>query len=174
MRKPPRVFLGLGSNVGNRLGHLEFAFRRLADILSQLRVSPVYETEPLDYEDQPAFLNACVAGYCALDPLELLDSTQRIEAEAGRDRATEIRKGPRALDIDVLLYGALIREDPRLTVPHPGLTSRAFALKPLLDLAPDLIDPVTGTRYRSFLESLRGQGIYLASEQPYTRRGGQT
>ncbi len=174
MPERPRVYLGIGSNVGNRLANLEFAFRRLHGVLAEPRVSPVYETEPLEYEEQPAFLNACVAGRCALSPLELLDAAQRIETEAGRDRNSEIPKGPRPLDIDVLLYGDLVSDDDRLTLPHPGLAARAFALRPLLDLAPDITDPRTGVRYRSFLDRLSGQGIYLASEQPYTRGGGQT
>lgn len=169
-----RVYLGIGSNVGDRLVNLEFAFRRLDDVLADLRVSPVYETEPLDYEEQPAFLNACVTGRCALSPFELLDAAQRMEKEAGRDRSAEIPKGPRPLDIDVLLYGERVQDDKRLTLPHPGLTERAFALRPLLDLAPELSDPRTGARYLSFLESVQGQGIYLASEQPYTPGGGQT
>jgi 2-amino-4-hydroxy-6-hydroxymethyldihydropteridine diphosphokinase len=137
-------------------------------------VSPVYETEPLEYEEQPAFLNACVTGRCALSPLALLDATQGIEIDAGRDRTAEIHKGPRPLDIDVLLYGDWVQDDERLTLPHPGLTARAFALRPLLDLAPDITDPRTGARYDSFLDRLSGQGIYLATEQPYTRGGGQT
>ncbi|MFO7782327.1 MAG: 2-amino-4-hydroxy-6-hydroxymethyldihydropteridine diphosphokinase [Spirochaetia bacterium] len=169
-----RVYLGIGSNVGNRLANLEFALGRLESLLDDLRVSPVYETDPLEYEEQPAFLNACVTGRCALSPLDLLDAAQRIETEAGRDRSEEIPKGPRPLDIDVLLYGDRVQDDKRLTLPHPGLTARAFALRPLLDLAPDITDPRTGTRYESFLERLAGQGIYLATEQPYTRGGGQT
>jgi 2-amino-4-hydroxy-6-hydroxymethyldihydropteridine diphosphokinase len=134
----------------------------------------VYETEPQEYEKQPAFLNACVTGRCALSPHELLDATQRIETEAGRDRSAEIPKGPRPLDIDVLLYGDRVQDDERLILPHPGLTARAFALRPLLDLAPDHTDPRTGVRYESFLDGLEGQGIYLATEQPYTRGGGRT
>lgn len=174
MPELPRVYLGIGSNVGNRLANLEFAFSRLDSLLADFRVSPVYETEPLEYENQPAFLNACVTGRCALSPPELLDAAQRIEAEAGRDRSEEIPKGPRTLDIDVLLYGDRVQDDERLTLPHPGLTARAFALRPLLDLAPDITDPRTGVRYRSFLDRLPAQGIYLATEQPYTRGGGQT
>ncbi|NBF40696.1 MAG: 2-amino-4-hydroxy-6-hydroxymethyldihydropteridine diphosphokinase [Spirochaetes bacterium] len=169
-----RVYLGIGSNVGNRLAHLQFAFARLESLLADLRVSPVYETEPLEYEKQPAFLNACVTGRCALTPLDLLDAAQRIETDAGRNRSAEILKGPRSLDIDVLLYGDRVQDDEQLTLPHPGLTARAFALRPLLDLAPDMSDPRTGVRYESFLDGLTGQGIYLATEQPYTRGGGQT
>jgi 2-amino-4-hydroxy-6-hydroxymethyldihydropteridine diphosphokinase len=134
----------------------------------------VYETEPLEYEKQPAFLNACVAGRCELSPLELLDTAQRIEAEAGRDRSAEIPKGPRALDIDVLLYGDRVQDKSGLTLPHPRLTERAFALRPLLDIEPVLTDPRSGRSYQSYLDSLSGQGIYLAHEQPYTRGGGQT
>ena len=169
-----QVYLGVGSNVGNRLAHLEFAFERLDSLLADFRVSPVYETEPQEYKEQPAFLNACVTGRCARSPLELLDATQRIETEAGRDRSAEIPKGPRPLDIDVLLYGDRVQDDERLILPHPGLNARAFALRPLLDLAPDIADPRTGVRYESFLDRLHGQGIYLATEQPYTRGGGQT
>jgi len=174
MPEPARVYLGIGSNVGDRLALLEFAFRRLEDALADFQASPVYETEPLEYEKQPPFLNACVAGRCELSPLEILDTAQRIEAEAGRDRSAEVLKGPRPLDIDVLLYGDRVQDDGRLTLPHPRLTERAFALRPLLDIGPDLTDPRSGKSYQFYLENLAGQGIYLAREQPYTRGGGQT
>ena len=139
-----------------------------------MRLSPVYETEPLEYEEQPPFLNAVAAGRWRRAPEELLNELQAIEAVEGRDRAREIEKGPRRLDIDILLLGELVLETERLTVPHPRLTERAFALRPLLDLAPDLADPRTGTPLARFLGRLSAQGIYLVSDHPYTQARGDT
>lgn len=116
--------------------------------------------------DQPDFLNLVVIGSTTLDPMELLQRTQAIEAEFGRDRSKERHKGPRTLDIDMLLYGTTIMESPSLTLPHPGITERAFVLVPLLELEPLLRHPVSGVPLSSFLESVGGQGIYLHGAAP--------
>lgn len=168
------MYLGLGANTGNRGAQLRHAASRLSGILENLRLSPVYETAPLEYEDQPRFLNACASGRTDCTPRELLMLLQEIEAEAGRNRAGEIRKGPRPLDIDILLFGDEVLEQEDLIVPHPRLTERAFALRPLLDLEPGLSDPRSGRPLSAILERLTGQGIYLAIEQPYTPDGGRT
>lgn len=168
------MFLGLGTNTGDRGGNLRLAAARLSQTLSDLRLSPVYETNPLEYEEQPPFLNACAAGLTDRAPRELLVVLQEIEAEAGRNRADEIRKGPRPLDIDILLYGTRVLEREDLILPHPRLTERAFALRPLLDLAPRARDPRSGVLLSDFLSRLPAQGIYLAPEQPYTPDGGRT
>lgn len=129
-------------------------------------MSSVYRTAPRYVLDQPDFLNVVVAGDTELDPLELLERTQAIEAEFGRDRSKERHKGPRTLDIDMLLHGDTILRTSALTLPHPGLAERAFVLVPLLEIAPELRHPVTGMPLSSLLESVRGQGIYLHAKAP--------
>jgi 2-amino-4-hydroxy-6-hydroxymethyldihydropteridine diphosphokinase len=174
LRGPERVYLGLGTNLGDRHEILRAAAASLDDLLLEARLSPVYETEPLEYEQQPSFLNAAATGLWRGTPRELLAAVHRIEQGAGRDRRREIRKGPRSLDIDILLFGTRVEHSPELTIPHPRLTERAFVLVPLLDLEPELTDPESGHRLSGFLESLPDQGIYLVSEHPYTRGEGRT
>ncbi|HVF14916.1 MAG TPA: 2-amino-4-hydroxy-6-hydroxymethyldihydropteridine diphosphokinase [Acidimicrobiales bacterium] len=132
-----RVFLGLGSNLGDRLGTLRRAVAALPDVVA---VSPVYETEPVGGpEGQPAYLNLVVELSSDLSPHALLDVARRLEDAAGRVRAE--RFGPRNLDVDVLLVGDEAVDDADLTVPHPRMHERRFVLAPLADLAPDLVRP---------------------------------
>lgn len=112
--------------------------------------------------DQADFLNAVASAECALEPLELLRRCNALEAALGRDRSRERVKGPRTLDLDILLFGTEIIDLPALTVPHPGMTERAFVLRPLLELEPDLADPRTGRVFADFLASVETQGIYPA------------
>ncbi|MFO8063572.1 MAG: 2-amino-4-hydroxy-6-hydroxymethyldihydropteridine diphosphokinase [Spirochaetota bacterium] len=168
-----QAYLGLGTNRGDRVDMLRYASQELGKILSEIRLSPVYETDPLHYEEQPRFLNAVVGGWCSLAPRELLEAVQGIEAAAGRSRAREIPKGPRTLDIDILLYGTVTVDGRQLTIPHPELTRRAFALKPLLDLDPGCLDPRSGRPFSEFLNQLPDQGIYLVTDSPYTHRRGE-
>jgi 2-amino-4-hydroxy-6-hydroxymethyldihydropteridine diphosphokinase len=134
------VYLSLGSNVGDRLAHLRRAVAELS--LSGIRVkrsSSVYETEPVDYLDQPWFLNCVVEAETALEPFALLNVLEAIEAKLGRER--EISRGPRSIDLDILLYNSETISTPRLQIPHPRMTSRRFVLIPLAELAPDLTHP---------------------------------
>ncbi len=157
-----RAFLGLGSNLGNASDTLGAAFARLADgILEGARISRLYRSKPLYVEDQPDFVNAVAAGETGLPPRELLAAVNRIEASFGRDRSREIRNGPRSLDIDILLYGDLVLDEPGLAIPHPRLGERSFALIPLLELEPALVDPRGGRSYAEIARSLPEQGIYL-------------
>jgi len=116
--------------------------------------------------DQPDFLNLVARGETGLRPLELLAATQSVEARFGRDRSRERSKGPRTLDIDILLYGDEILELPGLSVPHPGMRERAFVLVPLAEIAPGLRHPADGLTFASFIESVSGQGIYLRAARP--------
>ncbi len=131
----PDVFLGLGANLGDRRATLRAAVAELRSLLSNVRVSALYETAPWGDQDQPAFLNAALRGTTELPPLDLLDATQDIERRLGRVRSAR-RWGPRAIDIDILLYGTEIVSHPRLTIPHRHLRDRGFVLRPLVDLAP--------------------------------------
>lgn len=132
-----RAFVALGSNLGDRRGHLR---RAVAGLPGVVAVSGVYETDPVGGPgDQPPYLNAVVELDTDLGPRDLLDVGRRLEAEAGRARAE--RWGPRTLDVDILLVGDLVVDEPDLQVPHPRLRDRAFVLVPLHDLAPDIAGP---------------------------------
>ena len=130
-----RAYLGIGSNLGERLGYLQLAVDQLAaaDGVTVVGVSPVYETDPVGGPEQPDYLNAVVALDTVLDAHELLRVAQAIEAEAERVRT--VRWGPRTLDVDVLLVGDLTVDEPDLVVPHPRMWQRRFVLAPLADLA---------------------------------------
>ncbi len=132
-----RAFVGLGSNMGDRWGHLGQALGALPDVVA---VSPVYETEPVGGPpDQEWYLNVVAELATTLTPRELLAVVHRLEEAAGRVRT--VRFGPRTLDVDVLLVGDLVVEDDDLVVPHPRMWERRFVVEPLGDLAPELIEP---------------------------------
>jgi 2-amino-4-hydroxy-6-hydroxymethyldihydropteridine diphosphokinase len=132
-----RAFLGLGSNVGDRRGHLRAAIESLSGVVA---VSPVYETTPVGGPaGQDDYLNAVVELDTDLGPRQLLEVCQLLEATAGRVR-TE-RWGPRPLDVDILLVGDLVVDEPDLVIPHPRMYLRRFVMQPLHDLAPELVPP---------------------------------
>jgi len=133
------VFLGLGGNLGDRREAMRSAVNAIREVLSDVRVSSLYESAAWGVTDQPAFLNAVVRGRTSVNPLDLLDAVHSIENELGRVR--EQRWGPRLIDIDILLYGAEVIDEPRLQVPHPYMTQRGFVLRPLADLAAGLTLP---------------------------------
>ncbi len=139
-------YLGLGSNVGDRAGHLRAAIAMLGERgVEVAAVSSAYETEPVgEVLDQPDFLNAAIRIRTELEPEKLLDVCKAVEAERGRDLEAP-RHSPRPLDVDLLLLGDLELATARLTLPHPEVTSRRFVLAPLLELDPDLKLP-DGTR----------------------------
>ncbi len=141
----PRAFIGLGTNLGDRQDAIRRALVLLAEHerIEVVAVSSVRETEPVGVLDQPRFLNAACAVDTPLAPRELLDTLLAIERSLGRTRDGE-RYGPRTIDLDLLLYGAEAIDEPGLTVPHPRLHERRFALEPLLDLDPDLVVPGRG------------------------------
>jgi 2-amino-4-hydroxy-6-hydroxymethyldihydropteridine diphosphokinase len=137
------------------------AFSSLEGILGQARLSSLWRSRARYVEEQPDFVNAVATGYTSLDPLALLGAVNAIEASFGRDRGLETRRGPRPLDIDILLYGDRLIALPGLIVPHAGLRDRKFALLPLLELAPHLRDPASGEAFSTILSRLPPQGIYL-------------
>lgn len=143
---PHTVFLGLGTNLGDRRGNLTLALDRLRRVMRVEAVSSIYDTAPVGITDQPRFLNAVVRGSTGLDPSRLLRRLLRIEASLGRRRTGVGRGGPRPIDIDLLLYDDLVicHPDGRLQVPHPRLHERAFVLVPLAEIAPDWVHPVLG------------------------------
>jgi 2-amino-4-hydroxy-6-hydroxymethyldihydropteridine diphosphokinase len=143
-----RAAVGLGANLGDRLATLRGAARALGALAVDGRLlasSRVYETAPIGGPEQPAFLNAAVLLDYDGAPLALLEALLAIEARFGRERRE--RWGPRTLDLDVLWIEGLAVNDPRLVVPHPRLSARAFAVLPLLDVAPGARDPASGAAY---------------------------
>jgi len=153
-----RIYLSLGSNLGDRVQHLARALEQLAaPDLHVLRSSPIYETEPVDYANQGWFLNLVVEAETTLFPKQLLHRTQRIERDLGRIRT--IPKGPRTLDIDILFYAQSTVRTPELEIPHPRVAERRFVLAPLADLSPALRHPVTHKTVAQMLDAAPPQKL---------------
>lgn len=158
-----QAFLALGSNLGDCAANLKDAIRRIEALPGTCvqRRSAIYRTPPWGKRDQPAFLNAVIAVETVLNPHALLTTCLAIEAAMGRERRE--RWGPRLIDIDVLTHGDAVIESEALTLPHPAITSRAFVLIPLRDVAPDLL--LNGDRIEAHLARLDVTGIERFSDQ---------
>lgn len=149
-----RAAISLGSNLGNRREHLEYAIHALARHLDDLRVSPIFDTEAVEVAPgQPRYLNAAAVGVTRLSPRALLEFLMEIERERGRARPSPM--APRTLDLDLILYGEAIVNEEGLTVPHPRFRGRAFVLEPLAAIAPGMLDPVSGMTVRDLLDQLK-------------------
>ena len=144
-----RVFLGLGSNLGDRVSYLSKAVRELSEITAIQSLSSLYETEPVGYKNQPEFLNLVLEIETPLKPLELLKQLQAVEKRVGRTNRVHLR--PREIDIDILLYEKLVHENQDLIVPHPELQNRRFVLEPLCEIAPGVIHPTLHESVASLL-----------------------
>ncbi|MCE5255477.1 MAG: 2-amino-4-hydroxy-6-hydroxymethyldihydropteridine diphosphokinase, partial [Spirochaetaceae bacterium] len=129
--------------------------------------SSLWRSKARYVEDQPDFINAVVRGRTELPPRDLLHFVNRIEEELGRDRQAVVNKGPRTIDIDILLYGNKIIADSSLVVPHPGMRERKFVLLPLLNLDPCIVDPVSGKLFSDYFSMLPVQGIYPIGSSLY-------
>jgi len=154
------AFIGLGSNLGDREASLRAALDRLAALpLTRLvRESSLMETEPVDSpEGAGLFLNGVAWIETSLAPLELLEALLAIERELGRDRKGQPRNAPRTIDLDLLLYGEQVIDQPELQVPHPRMSEREFVLWPLLQIASKLRDPRTGEPFADAYARLKGQ-----------------
>lgn len=149
-----KVYLSIGSNMGNREKYLENAYNALYGNKSfrSIKISPIYETEPYGGVEQQNFLNCCVELETILEPMELLEYLHRIEADNGRVR--DIHWGPRTLDMDILLYDDVVMHDRRLCIPHIDMHNRMFVLKPLCDIAPYAYHPVKHATAQELLKLL--------------------
>ena len=150
-----KVFVGIGTNLGNRHKNIEDAFKNLQFYnLKIIKKSPVYETEPYGLKEQPNFLNCVVEIEVEVSPEELLKKFLKIEKEMGRER--KIPWGPRIIDLDILFYEDLIINKESLKIPHPDIENRFFVLKPLSDIAPCLVHPIFKKTIKQMLKDLKG------------------
>ena len=152
---PVPVYLCLGSNMGDRRSNLLDALQLLGERLTLERISSLYETIPLGYEEQPLFLNAVCRAATEIGPFQLLSVIKGIEVALGREPS--FRNAPRPIDVDLLLYGDLIIESPQLMIPHHLLEERAFVLIPLAEVGPDLVHPISGRSIGDLASGVQGR-----------------
>jgi 2-amino-4-hydroxy-6-hydroxymethyldihydropteridine diphosphokinase len=161
----PTVYIALGSNLGNRQANMAMALRMLPPLARVDTVSPLYESPPQPPAPPPSYLNAAARIITGLGPELLLRHLKQIEHLIGR-RSKE-RWAPRPIDLDIALYGDLVLETADLSIPHPRLAERAFVLKPLLDIEPELLDPRTGDRLQVVLDQVGMNSVSLASGEDW-------
>ncbi len=152
-----RVYLGLGSNLGNREDNLDMALKLLAQRMKVGRVSSIYDTEPMGNTDQPRFLNIACEVSTRLSPEGLLALAKGIEVKMGRrGKSGE----PRTIDIDILLYGDIVIDTPDLVIPHPRMAERSFVMVPLAEIAPELVHPVSWEKIKDMRDAIKEkQGV---------------
>lgn len=168
MSELPAVFLALGSNLGDRRRNLAVALLRLEPLLRVEAVSSLYETEPVG-PDQPKYLNAVCRGITGLAPRALLRHVQEVEREIGR-RPDGTRWGPRPIDIDLLLYGDVVADEPELRLPHPELAERAFVLVPLAELAGEARHPLLGESIVALAAKIDASGVRKQADAGWERQ----
>ena len=156
MSEQRRIAIALGSNLGDRLGYLHRAVDSLNQLLNGLVVSKFIETSPVGVRPQPTFLNGAVVGLSQDNPSRLLKSLLAIERQFGRTRPTP--GSPRTLDLDLILVGSMVVLQPDLELPHPRFRERLFVLAPLAEIAPTLVDPITGCSIAALLRKAKSRG----------------
>lgn len=158
------VYLGLGSNLGDRDANLAAAIQALAPVVAVERVSSVYDTAPMDYANQPRFHNLVCEGETDLSPVALLHAVKEIERRLGRQQGP--RYGPRVIDIDLLFYDQLVLQTGELTLPHPRVAERAFVLAPLAEIAPMMVHPVLGETAEELLRRVSTSDVERVGPLP--------
>ncbi|WP_261815917.1 2-amino-4-hydroxy-6-hydroxymethyldihydropteridine diphosphokinase [Vibrio gallicus] len=158
------TYIAVGSNLGDPVSQALLAIKSLADIPKTrvIEASSLYSSTPMGPQNQPDYINAVVKIETELSPIELLDCTQQIEQQQGRERKDE-RWGPRTLDLDILLYGTQVIDEPRLTVPHYGMKTREFVLYPLQEIEPNLVLP-DGSTLKSLIGNVDQNGLRVWGE----------
>lgn len=155
-----KAYLSLGSNLGDRHAHLRAAIHKLSDVGAVTNCSSFYQTEPVEFTNQPEFLNCAVELETSLAPQQILEAILRIERDMGRDRDAQPPKGPRTIDIDLILAGDAVINSPQLILPHPAMQDRRFVLEPLAEVAPDAIHPLLHRAIRELVNALPpGQAV---------------
>ena len=160
----PVAYIGFGSNIGDRLTHIQNAI----DVLSKTeeitlqKISSIYKTDPVGYEAQAQFLNGVAAIQTHLSPLSLLHTLKDIETAIGRKH--RVRWGPREIDLDILIYGDMCLQTEQLVIPHPEMHLRRFVLVPLAEITPDLVHPVFQETIHALLENLEDDKSVLKKE----------
>jgi 2-amino-4-hydroxy-6-hydroxymethyldihydropteridine diphosphokinase len=159
----PTIYLGLGSNLGDRKQNLAQALNLISQHVDVIRLSSVYETEPVGYTQQPLFLNAACCASTEQNPEQLLIIFKEIETSMGR--VPSFTNSPRIIDIDILFYDSQIVRTPELTIPHPRITERAFVLIPMVEIAPELTHPENGSTIQELVDHLETvSGIHKWAE----------
>ena len=158
------VYIGFGSNIGDRLTHIQNAIHALSKTegITLEKISSVYKTDPVGYEAQAQFLNGVAAIQTHLPPLSLLHTLKNIETAIGRQH--RIHWGPREIDLDILIYGDLCLQTEKLVIPHPEMHRRRFVLAPLAEIAPDIVHPVFQETVQTLLEHLEDDKSVLKKE----------
>ena len=156
------VYLGLGSNLGNRKCNLEEAIRQIGEYATVKKLSSTYETEPWGLKNQPKFLNQVIFVESTLGPNELLSHLKKIEQKMGRKKS--VRFGPRLIDVDILFFDDLMMNTPELTIPHPRLRERAFVLVPLAEIAPMLVHPLYHKTIKVLLQDVDQSSVLLCKD----------
>ncbi|MDA3850696.1 MAG: 2-amino-4-hydroxy-6-hydroxymethyldihydropteridine diphosphokinase [Spirochaetaceae bacterium] len=155
------LYLGLGSNIEPRIEYIDHCILSLKKYLDPMAISSIYETDAQDFTEQPAFLNAVVHGKTNLTPGQWLEIKRTFETEAKRERDPRLPKGPRTLDLDILLMGDRIVNEPTLQIPHPRIRNRRFVMEPLLEIHGDLQLPGDSLPLQDYLLAVSSQGLRI-------------